>query len=189
MPVTMTQEKRLLKHLIYWTGPGMHASSVCEVPIVKRARIGTATRSSATSGETAKSPSPSMGKGVWLVTADERMRQDICGLLQTLECEIVAIDPARSNTENPWEWSEASPNIIMLDIGEDMDWGGRIIDAIHHGGRNIPLVVLTRNFSREFGAKIIPRGMCYYFPRDFCPHEFLEVIRNLVERQASPGVS
>ena len=128
-----------------------------------------------------------MGKGVWLVTADERMRQDIRGLLQTLECEIVAIDPVRSNTGNPWEWSEASPDIVVLDIGEDMDWGGQTMDAIHQGGHNVPLVVLTHSFSREFGAKIIPRGMCYYFPRDFCPHEFLEVIRNLVERRASLG--
>jgi CheY-like chemotaxis protein len=143
---------------------------------------------SSTSGKSAKSPAPPASKGMWLVTTDEPMRRNICGLLQSLEADVVSITPARSATENPWEWSKTKPEIIVLDIEEDMDWGGRIIDAIHDGGHNVPLVVVTRSFSREFGAKIIPRGMCYYFPHDFYPHEFLEVIRNLVQRRASSPV-
>jgi len=125
------------------------------------------------------SPSPTSGKTVWLVTADEQLNSRIRGLLGTLGCEIIAICPLMTQAENPWEWTETKPEIVVLDIDRDVDWGQGIIDGIQRGRRDTPVVVLTQAFSREFGAKIVSRGTRYYFPHDFCPDEFLEVIRNL----------
>jgi len=124
-------------------------------------------------------PDPAPGKTVWLVTVDEQLSSRIHGLLGTLGCAIVPIRPQMTEAENPWGWAETRPEIVVLDIDRDVDWGQGILDGIQRGRRDTPVVVLTQAFSREFGAKIISRGARYYFPHDFCPEEFLEVIRNL----------
>jgi DNA-binding NarL/FixJ family response regulator len=133
----------------------------------------------ATLGGTDHPASAPAGKTVWLATADEETSKRICNLLGTLDCSVIPIRPGMDETEDPWEWARRKPEIVVLDIGGNVDWGCRVIDTIQRKRRETRIVVLTGAFSREFGAKIVSRGLRYVFPHDFCPGEFLEVMRSL----------
>ena len=81
-----------------------------------------------------------------------------------------------SDAEDWWTELETPPDFIVLDIGRNVDRGEEAIHQIRRLRIEAPILVVTEDFSRDFGAKILSLGIRYYLPKDFAPAEFLELV-------------
>ncbi|OPZ08387.1 MAG: hypothetical protein BWZ08_01199 [candidate division BRC1 bacterium ADurb.BinA292] len=135
-------------------------------------------QSSASAGHAARGPV------VWIITPHRTVHQRIERLLRPLPAEVVRRervleDPRGSARPKP------RPQLVVLDVDEDMEQGARVIEALRRGRLDAPLIVLTRAFTRDFGARILSLGVRYYFSQDFCESEFREVVQSLLRLPAS----
>jgi DNA-binding NarL/FixJ family response regulator len=103
-------------------------------------------------------------------------------LLHPLAEQIVQIAPETTDQQELWINKAPVPRLIVLDIDRDVDQGFRIIQRLKRARKDAPVVVLTEDFSRDFGRKIISEGVRYYFSYDFCNDEFLKVAESLLKQ-------
>ena len=123
---------------------------------------------------------------VWVISADLTLTARIEEVLQPLTEEVIKLAPQPMHQETFWTDKPPCPALIVLDIDRDIELGLEIIKSVKRARIRAPMVVLTRDFSRKFGAKIISEGIRYYFPYDFCQHEFLQVAESLLKIKAHP---
>ncbi|GAB4321413.1 MAG: hypothetical protein Kow0059_16120 [Candidatus Sumerlaeia bacterium] len=112
---------------------------------------------------------------VWIISRNDALAQQLIGVLQSLTTEVCHVKP-ESMTEGLFRRRQGEkPGLVVLDVGRDVDGALRIIQSIKRHRIKAPIVVVTDECSRDFGAKIISQGVRYYFTRDFNPREFLQV--------------
>lgn len=117
---------------------------------------------------------------VWVIGAGEALTQKIERTLRPLAPRLrllTAQDLGLNDLEGALRAS--APPLVVVDIGEDTDWGLGVIQAIKRARGRTATVVLTECFSRDFGVKIISEGIDYYFSHDFCRAEFLKLARSI----------
>lgn len=77
--------------------------------------------------------------------------------------------------------------LVILEVDDPPECGLEIIQRLRKARIRAPVVVLTRDFSRQFGAKILSQGVRYYFPHDYCETEFQEVVQSLLGHGQGDG--
>jgi DNA-binding NarL/FixJ family response regulator len=123
----------------------------------------------------------SLDEKVWIISGNTGLVERIETLLHPLAEQIVQIAPETTDQQEFWINKSSEPTLIVLDIDRDVDQGFRIIQRLKRARKDTPVVVLTEDFSRDFGRKIISEGVRYYFSYDFCKDEFLKVAEILLE--------
>ena len=73
-----------------------------------------------------------------------------------------------------------TPRVVVLDVGSNLDRGRELIRRLRRVRVTAPMIVVTDDCSRDFGAKIISEGVRYYLVRDFGGEEFVEVVESLL---------
>jgi DNA-binding NarL/FixJ family response regulator len=118
---------------------------------------------------------------MWVVSGDPAL----CERIEQLTRGMAHVRQIRSEqvlADEFWQGRpEPPPAVVVLDIDADPDWGANSIHRIRQVRMGEAIIVLTRDFSREFGAKIISQGIRYYFAREFSEEEFLAVIESLLK--------
>lgn len=119
---------------------------------------------------------------VWVIGASEALGRKIEQTLRPLAPQMRMLAP-QDGIEADLEGAlrESEPPLIVIDIGEDTDWGLRVIQAVKRARSRTATVILTECFSRDFGAKIISEGIDYYFSHDFCRSEFLRLAKSILK--------
>ena len=125
------------------------------------------------------------GGTVWIVSQDTNLVLAIEPLLRPLADSVLKVVPEQLLTEPFWSPRPAAPDLVVLDLGEDLDSGLRAILQMRKARFRMPIVVISCDFSREFGVKIVSEGVRYYFARDFCRSEFCEVAESLLKNRQS----
>lgn len=122
---------------------------------------------------------------LWIISGNSELIERIGELLRSVTEQIVPIAPQSINKKILRNRKPDTPALVVLDINRDADWGLTIIQRLKRAYRHVPVVVLTRDFSRDFGKKIISEGVRYYFSYDFCTEEFLKVAEIFLKKKAS----
>ena len=135
---------------------------------------------------TPSAPAPAQ-RTAWVIGLDDRLAKRVRTCLEGEGFTACLIHPGPQATAAQWLEQYPEPGVVVLDVGANVDWGVGIIEGVRRLRIGAPLIVMTRDFSREFGAKILSAGVRYYFPHDFSATEFLEVVRNLERRGRSSG--
>lgn len=117
---------------------------------------------------------------VWIISANPALVEKIEKVLRPLTRRIQVLPPALAGEGLEDKLRGGAPGLIVIDLGADMDWGMGVLRDIKQASSQIPTVVLTEEFSREFGAKILSEGVSYYFPHDFAETEFERLARSLL---------
>ncbi|MCL5270036.1 MAG: response regulator [bacterium] len=118
--------------------------------------------------------------GLWIVSRDRRLLERIVRLLVDRIQPLATVDPAELEKEDFWT-GRTVPKLILLDIGANAAWGGQVIRRMRRARVESPVVILTEQFTRDFGAQVISEGIRYYFSHDFCDGEFLELVLTLMK--------
>ena len=118
---------------------------------------------------------------VWLISDTPALVGSIRKLLAADRVTLRPMSLEAIEQEEYRPGTVALPALMLLDIGEDVDRGCRIIRQLRRARLATPVVVLTASLSRDFGAKIISEGIRYYFPHDYCKEELLELVRSLLK--------
>jgi len=122
------------------------------------------------------------GARVWVISADDQLADRIGELLRPVTDRIGRFEPETIKEESFWTHKLPDPALVILDIDRDIAWGVWALQRLRRARVQAPVVVLTQDFSRDFGAKIISEGVRYYFSHDFCQEEFLEVAESLLKK-------
>ena len=125
----------------------------------------------------------SEGRRIWVLTANAELRERIRALLAPLTHRIETMLPAELGQGDGLQLQGSQPALVILDIGREVSEGTRAMQAIKRLRIHAPLVVLTEEFSKDFGAEIISRGVRYYFSHDFVQDEFIQVVKSLLEKR------
>jgi len=123
----------------------------------------------------------------WVVTDDSPLEARIRRVLADEPLGILRVEPTEWDRAGFWTPRPAAPALIILDVDGRPDWGEQAIQRARRARYTTPIVVITSDFSHEFGAKIVSLGVRYYFAHDFCPSELAEVARSLnLQRHSEP---
>jgi DNA-binding response OmpR family regulator len=138
------------------------------------------------SREGQEGPSGGTAPMAWVIGDDRSVGKRVCALLTEMGCETqTPAFPLPNKGKGQTEGEDRSePDIVVLDIGSDVEGGTRAIGEMKRSRIKAPLVVLSEDFSHEFGLRIISQGVRYYFPHDFSPKEFEQVVRNLLQKRS-----
>ncbi len=119
---------------------------------------------------------------VLIIGPEETLRGRLCALLKDLPVEVEEIG-LEAVSEDFWSLhsQEPCPSMVVLDVGGDLGSGARTLRQFKECGNSTPVVVLTRDASRDFAEKILSQGVVYYLTHDFLPNEFLDVAKNLLK--------
>lgn len=131
--------------------------------------------------------STSADNTVWIVSSDSKLASKVESLLGPLTGHQVTTTPERLEETAFADPKPAAPDLVVVDIGDDIDSGVETIRCLRRARIKAPIVVLTKNFSRDFGAKIVSEGVRYYLAHDFCQEEFQEVAESLLKMRRSAG--
>lgn len=121
------------------------------------------------------------GEMVWVISNEASLAQRVEDVVRPLAGNVSRLTRADVENEGFWNPLPASPDLIVLDIGSEVDWGLWALRRLKRGRIKAPIVVVTGNLSREFGEKILPEGVRYYVARDFSATEFREVTESLLK--------
>jgi DNA-binding NarL/FixJ family response regulator len=117
----------------------------------------------------------------WIVSGNEVLIDRIKPLLLPLTGRVQTIDAEQFDEEAFWSPRPPAPGLIVLDIDHRVDWGVSAIHKLRQARIRAPIVVMTEDFSHEFGAKILSEGVRYYFAHDFCRQEFRDLAESLLK--------
>jgi DNA-binding response OmpR family regulator len=117
---------------------------------------------------------------VWVITAHRMLRKRLLGTLGGWAARVAALDPDQVRDDAFWSTRPAGPALVVLDVDGPVEHGLDVIRQLRKARMQAPIVVLTPEFSRDFGAKILSQGVRYYFSHDYCEEEFLAVARSLL---------
>lgn len=116
---------------------------------------------------------------VWVVSTNAELLEKVQEVLHPLARVRVLAPAAGGALEEALR--EGGPPLIVLDVGGQVNWGMRMIQAIKRSPVPISTVIMTEQFSREFGRKILSEGISYYFSYDFCRSEFLQLVTSILK--------
>ncbi len=123
----------------------------------------------------------------WVVSGDESLVARMTALLVPLADEVRVVDSSEFERDTFWAPRPSAPNLVILDIGDRLDWAVAVIQRLKQVRIRAPIVVVTEDFSRDFGAKILSQGIRYYLGRDFFDQEFHDLVESLLKQPHSPG--
>ena len=129
--------------------------------------------------EPCNSATHAAGAEVWMISDNTALVGRVRALLQPLTQRLLVFSSEIAAQVHPLTESPHPPRLIILDIDGDVDGGLHLIQCLKQARIQAPIVIMTENFSRDFGAKIIPEHVHYYFSHDFCDQEFLQLVENL----------
>jgi len=121
----------------------------------------------------------------WIVSADSALVGRIQPLLLPLTGDVRVIDAQEFVRDSFWHPRPSSPHLIILDIDRRLDWGSSAIQRLKQVRIKSPVVVITQDFSHDFGAKILSEGIKYYLSHDFCDQELHELAESLLRHPPS----
>ena len=119
------------------------------------------------------------GRMCWILSGDAVVSRRVAQLLEERKCKVLRSEALPPISAGPLEREQ--PVLILLDTAGDVNNGASILQEIRRRRIKAPVIVLTQEFSHEFGKKIISQGVRYYFLRDFCEEEFAEVVASLLK--------
>jgi DNA-binding NarL/FixJ family response regulator len=122
----------------------------------------------------------------WLISGDQSLSARVQTLLYAATEKVRTITPDLLNNEEFWSTNREELGLIVLDIDDSVDWGLWVLRELQRARIKAPIVVMSNNFSREFGAKIVSQGVRYYFAHDFSEAEFTEVVGSLLHPRRGP---
>ena len=117
----------------------------------------------------------------WIVSDNPALVDRIKPLLQPLTSQLRIVETQEFDDESFWTPRPTIPDLVILDIGSSIDWGVVAIQRLRLARVRAPIVVITADFSHEFGAKILSEGIRYYFAHDFCSREFHDLAESLLK--------
>jgi DNA-binding response OmpR family regulator len=117
---------------------------------------------------------------LWVVSDDEELCNRIKGALHDDNLEVCIVHRAQVTEGLFCRTAKTLPGAVLLDVDEDLDWGVTVLKEIKRAHNRTPLVVVSRNPSREFGMKIVSAGINYLLPRDFDVQELRDVVSGLI---------
>lgn len=123
------------------------------------------------------------GRMCWILSGDARISARVAQLLEERKCEVLQSEVLPSASAGALEIEQLA--LILLDTASDIERGAATLQEIRRRRIKAPIVVLTKEFCREFGEKILTQGVRYYFLRDFCEEEFTEVVSSLLKAEPS----
>lgn len=117
---------------------------------------------------------------LWVVSDDSQLCGRVESTLEGGTC-LRPISRAAAVEAGFWRGTLTLPGAVLLDLDDDLDWGARVLRYIKGARVRTPVIVLSRDFSEEFGNKIVPEGASYFLPWNFDPDELREVVRVLLK--------
>jgi DNA-binding NarL/FixJ family response regulator len=123
---------------------------------------------------------PNIPGPVWVVSENPEVCLRISGLLSKYGVCHKEIAPTDLDADEAWGDRWTRPPLIVLDVDHKLDRGRRHVQKIYQRYPEMPVVILTSDFSREFGSKILSQGVLYYFSYDFLENEFKELMGSLL---------
>lgn len=139
------------------------------------------------SREKRMNPRNGNGDTAWLISADAALAGRIQPLLLPLTGDVRVVDAQEFDGEAFWLPRPAHPSLVILDVDCRLDWGASAIQRLRQARIKAPVVVITKDFSQDFGAKILSEGIKYYLAYDFCDRELRELAASLL--RVPPSVS
>lgn len=121
------------------------------------------------------------GTCLWVVSNNRRLCDEIQDALKGDGQSVKLITPAQLAESPLWRTTSVLPGAILLDIGNELDWGVTVIRDIKRAHIRSPIVVVSQEPSHEFGMKIVSQGISYVLPRDFDMQELRDVVSGLIK--------
>lgn len=125
------------------------------------------------------------GAGLWIISDDAELCGNVTRELGNVGLPITIRSPRNLHDPSFWKMGGRQPEIILLDIGSHIDWGVAALRSIKRARVSSPVIVVAREFSQEFGTKIVSEGVSYSLLRDFDGNEFREVVASLRKSTAT----
>lgn len=120
---------------------------------------------------------------VWVISANADLSQRLLDLLKKEKHHVQIVDPDTLGDDNLSRLPSAQLKLIILDVDHNVARGMQIIQRIKRARIKAPMVVLTEEFSRDFGANILSAGVQYYLSYDFCESEFIDLTQTLLSSE------
>ena len=123
---------------------------------------------------------------LWVITDDTGLEERVNSALKGQVC-LRTILKGKLDEPSFWRCTLTLPAIVLLHLGDDLDWGAKVLRDIKGAHLRIPIVVLSKEFNSEFGSKIISEGASYFMLWDFDPNELNEVVHSLLNHSHQAG--
>jgi ActR/RegA family two-component response regulator len=120
---------------------------------------------------------------VLLVGGGEHLRRRLSRCLQQLGCDACDYPPEKVSSADFWRERPCAPAAVVIDLHEGYEPGRAVLQALKRARIDSPVIVLTPEFSREFGTKIVSLGVSYCLARDCDDAELFEALTGLVVSQ------
>ncbi|MBX3727597.1 MAG: hypothetical protein KF858_00285 [Candidatus Sumerlaeia bacterium] len=118
---------------------------------------------------------------VLVVGGDEKLRTRLSRCLLHLGCNECDYDPDEVASADFWRERPCAPAAVVIDLREGFEPGRAVLQALKRARIDSPVIVLTPDFSREFGTKIVSLGVSYCLARDCDDGELLEALTGLID--------
>lgn len=126
-------------------------------------------------------------ESLWVVSDDaefcERVKQ---ALSEELEA-IRVVTRGDLGERGFWRAAAPVPAAVLLDSGEDLDWAAGVLRDIKRAHLRAPVIVASRELSKDFGTKIVSEGANYFLLREFEPGELREAATSLIRQARHPS--
>lgn len=130
-------------------------------------------------------PAADRGECLWIVSQDEELARRAEEAMIEQGCRVRRVSPESLDALSFWRSCPRYPGAVLLDVGEQLDWGRSVLKRMKSAHVPSPVIVTTANTSREFGTKIVSLGVSYILPPAFQGEELVAVFNSLV-RPAHP---
>jgi DNA-binding NarL/FixJ family response regulator len=124
--------------------------------------------------------------GLWIISDDAALCECAEQELKD-ECPIRRISSTLVHSPSFWRGCGCYPGVILLDIGDRVDWGVQVLRAIKRARVPSPVIVTSETFSKEFGTKIVSEGVSYCLQKGFECSELREVVVSLIKPLQDSG--
>jgi two-component system nitrogen regulation response regulator GlnG len=119
----------------------------------------------------------SIVKRILIVDADTQYRGRARGVLESLDCEVVALASAEDALR---ALGEGAPSLVIAGCDEPRDPEMQLVRMARRANRPVPVLVLARNGSTRGAIDFMDAGAYDYVVKPGDPSELLEVVRDIL---------
>jgi len=72
------------------------------------------------------------------------------------------------------------PLFIILDVDHDLNWGTGVLRLLRRAHPRAPILIISDDFTKSFGRKILSQGVQFHFSRNFADDEARELLGSVL---------
>lgn len=118
----------------------------------------------------------------WIISSDDAIRGRLVTLLEGMGSGLAVLPhhddeglrkALRAGDSN-------APPFIILDVDHDLNWGMSVLRMLRRVHPRVPILIISDDFSKSFGRKILSQGVQFHFSRNFADDEARELLGSVL---------